>query len=434
MDDPGRSLAGTLALLGVTFVALIAAAGADDGPPAERASGPQPTKLDAAEIRRLSLELTPRVADRVARLRELAFERPPSPRLASTAELRRIAERQLGRPQVQRQLKAADAELQLLGLLDPGESLGDVATDMTASAAAFYEPREDRLFVVEDAVPAGPAVTEFILAHELTHALEDERFGLPRGAGISDDRVLAETALVEGTATALMIDYAAIHLDPFELAADVAGIDAGTGGLPRFALDEIDFSYLDGATFVNELRRISGDWRLVDLAYRERLPRTTEQILHPAKYTSAEGPLEVASPGAGGDDWKLLDEGAIGEFATGQILEEGVAEPEAQAAAAGWGGDAYRLWRVPGNAERQARCCEGYALGLRWRWDTERDAREFARALEAYVVDGLEGERRGPGAWATPNGHAASEASADEVTLGLASDAAAAARIAGLGR
>lgn len=433
MDDAGRSLAGTLALLGVTFVALIGAAGANDGRAPDRATQPQPTRLDAAELRRLSLELTPRVAARVARLRELGFQRPPVPRLASTEDLRRIAGRQLRRPQVRGELRVADAELRLLGLLGPDESLADVATETTASAAAFYEPRKDRLFVVEDAVPAGPAVTEFILAHELTHALEDDRFGLPHGAGVSDDRMLAQTALVEGTATALMIDYAAIHLDPFALAADVAGIDAGTGGLPRFALDEIDFSYLDGAAFVNELRRIGGDWRLVDLAYRERLPQTTEQILHPAKYTGAEGPLAVPAPNGPQPGWRRLDQGTIGEFATGQILEEGVAEPRAERATAGWGGDAYRLWREPGKGELRG-CCERLALAIRWRWDTPRDAREFARALEVYVVEGLGAQRRGGGRWATPNGRAASEVSGDEVALGLAPTGAAATRIADLTR
>lgn len=434
VGDAGKPLAGTLALLAATFAILLASALANDAAPPSPAATPPAVPaagLDPDALLELSLRLTPGVARRVARLRELSFDRPPRPAVATTDDLRRIATRQLGKPAVRREVRAGDAELKLLGLLGPDESLGAVATDTTALAAAFYEPRRGRLFVVGDAVPAGPALTEFVLAHELNHALEDQRFGLPDSSGVSDDASLAETALVEGAATALMTDYAAVHLDPFALAADAAGLDAGTGGLPRFAVEEVEFTYFAGSDFVNTLRGVTGDWRLVDYAYRERPPAATEQVLHPEKYLGLEGPLPVDAPAAARGDWKLLDDGVVGEFATGQILQVGVEDPVAESAASGWGGDAYRLWRVGRGDGGQ--CCDSYAMAIRWRWDTLRDAREFERALRSYVRAGLAGDPGRDGTWATVNGHVAIAVRGAAVGLGFAPAPAAARRIAALG-
>ena len=71
----------------------------------------------------------------------------------------------------------------------------------------FYDDRSKRLVVIRDAGVSRPLL-ELTLAHELVHALEDQRFGLDVGEGVRDDEVLAEAALAEGTATALMADYA----------------------------------------------------------------------------------------------------------------------------------------------------------------------------------------------------------------------------------
>lgn len=406
-----------MALLAATFAALVVAAGQNDPePPRPARAGPQQAAgLDPERLIALSLKRTPAVSRRVARLRELRFERPVKPRLASVADLRALAERQLDRPEARAELRVADVELRLLGLLEPGESLGEVATDTTALAAAFYDPRRGRLFVVGDAVPAGPALTEFVLAHELTHALEDQRYGLPEPKGVSDDRALAQSALVEGTATALMTDYAARHLDPFALAAEAGAVDGGTGGLPRFALAEVEFAYFGGAEFVARLRDVTGDWKLVDYAYEARAPATTEQVIHPEKYLDDERPLAVAGPRRPGPGWRPVDDGVVGEFATTQILAEGVDEAAARDAAAGWGGDSYRLWEGPCGGECSAR----HALGIAWRWDTLRDAREFERALETYLEDGLRGDPRGDRVWAVDSGFAATTSAADAVRLGF---------------
>lgn len=425
------SLPGALALLlalGVVLVLADGSGGAESSSPAPTAA--EDSGLDSRELARLAAERTPAVARRVEAVRGLRFDRIPRPRLADTDYLRRLSERQLSRPRAAGDLRADEASLRLLGMIEPEAEIADIASDYTALAAAFYEPRAKRLFVVSDAVPAGPPLVEFVLAHELTHALEDQRFGLPQGGGGSDEQALAESALVEGTATALMSDYAAAHLNAVELASAAAGIVEPQAELPAFLEAQSSFSYLRGREFVEYLRDSAKGWTLVDRAFTEEPPQTSEQILHPAKYLLGERALPVDPLRSPGPGWRELDDDLIGEFLTSQLLQvaEGVVP---SAAAEGWGGDRYQLWERRGAGACEDACRSTHALALGWRWDTSRDLDEFRDALVEYVASGLSGDRRGSGSWELDGGWAQVRVSGGVVRLGLGPTAAVARRLAG---
>ncbi len=345
--------------------------------------------------------------------------------------LRKLAEDEIAKPKVSEELAAGDAELKLLGLLEPDESLADVSTEVTADAAAFYDPRKQELFLLGDAVPAGPALTEFILAHELTHALEDQVFGLPMSSASSDDRVLAESALVEGSATALMTEYAATHLNPGDLLSESGAIQNESGDLPSIVLAQVTFAYVGGQQFVDALREAAGGgWDLVDFAYEARLPTTTEQILHPEKYLEDEGALAVPEPPSPGPGWKEADSGAVGEFITREILRQDATEVGADAAAAGWGGDRYSFFRRSGApAQCTDDCRSDNALAVVWRGDDAGEAAELRTALEDFVERSLEGVEDGAGAWQLEGGWAAVSGDGDMATLALAPDEALAQRL-----
>ena len=438
MQDSRPALIGTLALLAATVAALFGHALAEhetgsELAPAAVAPPSASSALDPQRLLELGVERTTPTARGVEGIRDLRFRRVPEPEISDTERLRRMTERQLAKPAVERQLAAGEAELRLLGLLDPGQTLGDVAGDVSALAVAYYDPRRDELFLVGDAVPPGPELAEFVLAHELTHALEDQRFGLPRSVGLSDDRTLAQTALVEGTATVVMDSYAQRFLDPLALAAEAASLDSGaTGDLPRFAEAEVTFSYVTGARFVEELLALGTGWTLVDYAYERRLPASTEQILHPEKYIDDERPLPVPAPASPGPDWRALDAGTLGEFGTREVLAEGEPGLGADLGADGWGGDRYRLFAGPGAPRACAGDCRStHALGITWRSDDEANARELHRQLVAYVEQGLGGEPGGDETWRLGGGSAALSAAGDRVALGLAPSPAAARNLAG---
>jgi hypothetical protein len=411
-------LLGTFALLGATAAALALAA---TGREAREAIAT--LDHEGRGLARLSAAVTPTVARRVERLRGLSFDGLPKPEVISSPRLTRITRREQRRAGGAERLAADQATGRILGLLGSDERLADASTAGSDLAAAAYDTKRDRLYVIRDAVSDDRALVEFVLAHELTHAVEDANFGLAERHGRSDDRALAELALGEGTATAVMVDYAAGYLSPADLLAATAGVDDDTKGVPRFVVDQLEWAYLGGQRFVDALRDLARGWKLVDYAIESRPPASTEQVLHPAKYVHDERPLPVAIAASElrRRGWRPADAGDAGEFATAQLLELGGDAETARRAAAGWGGDRYELWRrdvAPAQCDED--CRRGLVLVIRWRWDAPRDRRQFADAARAYVSDGLSGEPAGPDAWRLDGGAAALNEGREATTLALA--------------
>lgn len=305
------------------------------------------------------------VAERVEAIRGLEFERIPETQRISAEAARRagLADFDTDYPPERRR---QDETLYVsLGLLPLGTDLKEeIESIFTTQVAGFYDPRRDRLRLVDGPGSSGRVLAEMVMAHELNHALEDQRFDLDlERMAEGGDVALAYLALVEGTATSLMGTYLARHFSAEEaLGGLLSSAFAPTGGLPNFLMAQLLFPYVRGEQFVAELRR-GGSWRLVDLAYRFRPPASTEQILHPRKYLEVEEPHEVHLPGA---------QGVFGEWQTAELLAL-AGGTDAERAAAGWGGDAY--------AVRED------AVVIRWLWDTPRDRAHFLRKLRDYTEE-----------------------------------------------
>jgi hypothetical protein len=417
---PGQLLY-LLALLAATGAALLGVALVDDRPQAPGAA--QPT------LAGLSVDLTPQVAPRVERIRGMRFEDVPVPRAVDSDFLNDLGARELRRREgdLERALAADEAVARIVGLLAADQDLRGMAEESGELAAAAWDTRRSRMYVVAGAVPASPALVELILAHELTHAIEDQRLGLPELAPGGGDRALARLALLEGTATAVMVEYARLHLNQLALALGALGVDDDTGDVPDFAIEQLGWAYLGGASFVQRLHRLGRGWDLVDHALEHRPPTSTEQVLHPRKYLRGERPLPVRIDGSAlrRAGWRRADDGTVGELATRQLLALGNPAPVARRAAAGWGGDRYELWRRDvGPRDCRHPCRSELALVLRWRWDTAADAERFATAARGYLERGL-GGRRGPeGAWPLDGGWAAIGASRRVTTIAFAPRAA----------
>jgi hypothetical protein len=421
-------LLGMLALLLATAATLAVAAATGRDRAETRASSEH-------GLAKLSVAATPAVARRVERLRELEFERVPRAEVVDSDRLRRLTRRELRESGGVRDLAADEATVRMLGLLAPEESLEAATTAGSDLAAAAYDTKSERLYVVRDAVSANRALVEFVLAHELTHAIEDSNFGLVEPSARSDDRSLAQLALAEGTATAVMIEYAAGYLNPAELLAATAAIDGDTGNVPDFVVEQLEWTYLGGQEFIEALRELAGGWTLADYALESRPPASTEQILHPRKYVHGERPLPVEIDDralrAGG--WRLATAGDVGEYATAQLLELGGDESLATRAAAGWGGDRYELWRRDVSPVACADdCLHDLVLAIRWRWDTPAEAEQFAVVARRYVTEALDGSLTASDAWQLPGGSAAVLArNGEATTLVLAPTESLARRVAG---
>jgi hypothetical protein len=316
------------------------------------------------------------IADRVEALRDLRFDELPEPVEVTGDQARREGLEDLDREYPPERLQADEDVYKLLGLIDEDADLRELSGSLFGEGVAgYYDPRDGRLRVVEGAGTGNRVLEEMVLAHELTHALEDQAFGLETEPS-TDDRALARAALHEGSASALMYAYVEDRFSAEETLGGLLGsVFQDSGDLPPFLQAQVLFPYVAGERFVRELlRRAGGRWALVDTAYEHRPPASTEQVLHPAKYFGADEPMPVrlrAGSGLGGA-WERAHAGTWGELQTRELLGG------ATAAAAGWGGDRYELWRGPDGAR---------ALIMRWRWDTQRDEAEFADRLRAVAAE-----------------------------------------------
>ncbi|MEA2420074.1 MAG: hypothetical protein QOE60_2280 [Thermoleophilaceae bacterium] len=355
----------TTAVVIVTLVAILAVVGLLTG----KRSSNQEQPGTAAEPSIAG------IARRIERVRQLRFDHLPRVRHVTGAQARADGLREFDREVTAREVAVEERLLKLLGLLPDRASLRELTGKALASeVGGFYDPRTGRLAIV-GGTPSG-LLGEITLAHELTHALEDQRFGLdlPNPTSFNRDRAAATSALQEGTATIAMVDYAVLkEAGTAKVPASVreqalkalanAAVPASSG-LPRYVRDGLVFPYAAGARLVNRIQG-RGGWNAVNRAIEAGGPISTEQVMHPAKYDAHEQPVRVRVAAPNGAD--LIERGDFGEFDTRELLLAANGPARAAGAAAGWGGGGFALWRG--------------GLRVRWVWDSAGDARDFAQAL-----------------------------------------------------
>jgi hypothetical protein len=271
-----------------------------------------------------------------------------------------------------------------LGLLDEDFDLAAVLVDMQAeSVAGFYSPEEKRLYIISEyeLVETEQRIT---FAHEYTHALQDQHFGLARLADVegNSDRALAARSLAEGDATLLMAVYAYENVTQAEwkwLAYQASRLEEEKVETAPQALGEHSlFPYIYGTQLVLGLF-FQGGWAAVNQAYSYP-PMSTEQVMHLDKYIGRDEPQSVELPDLVsilGEGWEQLDRDVMGELVTMLYLGEQLDEGQAAKAAEGWDGDAYVILR---NAQGQR------LLVLRSVWDSAAEAQEFSAVFSDYVV------------------------------------------------
>jgi hypothetical protein len=359
------------------------------------------------------------------------------PRFVTVEEGARILRRQVNTGYPLSRQRRDEEELKLLGLLKPSDDLAKVlrATE-EEQVLGFYDATSKRLVLIR--ASGSRALLEITLSHELVHALEDQRFGLEVHGGLSDDAAVGDSALAEGTATAVMTEYAARYVGVGGLLGASLGAASKTQTkLPPYVEQSLLFPYIEGERFVDAFRPANGSWRAVDRILELRRPRSAEQVLHPRKYALDEGPVAVRTPtltGVLSKGWRLVDSTSVGEFDLRELFAIVGGSPD-PAAAAGWGGGRFALWRKGSfsAAGCRAPCIENDVGLLRLAWDTPGDRVEGERALGRAFAHGLGGrrlaERSGVGLWSSRGGAIGMFGAGRRTTVALAPDASLTARI-----
>jgi len=275
--------------------------------------------------------------------------------------------------------------LAALGLVEAAPNLLERLLDFYASqVVAFYDPEPRRFYLVRGAeTPFGGTAMEdlaerLILAHELTHALQDEALRLDRRfeeLRDNTDRTLALQSLLEGEATLVMVRAALLNLPGAdEETEEMIGPLLSAGALeranvpkdiPEYFVDQLFFPYVEGTAFVRRAVK-RGGWPEVDRLWRSP-PLSTSEILHegpapPPAEDLLPGPHAALAPSGA----RFLYADTLGEWTIRFLLRRTLEPEEADAASAGWRGDRLAffssgakiafLWRLrfesPGAAAR----------------------------------------------------------------------------------
>jgi len=173
-----------------------------------------------------------------------------------------------------------------------------------ASVQGSYVPSEDRIVVVSDA--ARPTLDRRTLAHELTHALQDQHFGsvFDGWRDLTRDERLGWQGLIEGDAGYVEDLYEQRCGTEWScLPRPASGPGASLDG-DRGVYVAVYQPYSDGPAFVGRLRE-RGGWAAVNAAYADP-PTSSAAVIHPARYPDWE-PTAVRVPDRSADDWRRFD-------------------------------------------------------------------------------------------------------------------------------
>lgn len=331
--------------------------------------GTPPATGQEVEITRLVDSLRPVVE----RATGLTFKGPTKSALKTREEVRAYLLEKLQQEFPVSRQEGIEAVYRLLGLLPDTLNLRELLLDLyTEQVAGFYDPAQKTLFGVRG---AEPTQLRLVLAHELVHALQHQYLPLdaimhPQGDA---DQQAAAQAVLEGHATLasirVLLPGQDITGNPAFWQSFREQIKLQQTSMKEFARaplalrEELVFPYLSGSEFMRW-------WGTAHpgepLPTRASLPRSTEQILHPARYQAGDQPIRVRFADSSATD--VLYEDTLGEFEVqlvatvlrggGEVLTE---EP------IGWGGDRFRVYRTS----------SGPALIWYSAWDDSTSAARF---------------------------------------------------------
>lgn len=323
---------------------------------------------------RIAREVVPQVERAVG----LSFRRPPAIRVRSRDQLRRYLDAKMEREFPPAELAGVERAYRAFALIPDTVGLRRLMLDLySEQVVGFYDPDSTALFIVRG---GDPMLLRVVMAHELVHALQDQYMSLNSILKLrrQNDRQTAGQAVAEGQAVVASLMALAPGVELPSLAQAWSAVREQVrqqqsampvfAGAPRFVQEGLLFPYLAGADFVRafEERRARPD----EQPYGDRMPVSTEQVLHASRYTAGERPLRVAIARTPGDT--LVYDDDFGEFETRLALVAwGVEESDAVVAASGWNGDRYEVLGTRA----------GTVVVWASAWDTAQDAEEFERRL-----------------------------------------------------
>ena len=241
---------------------------------------------------------TAEVLKETSEIRELAILRPVKSGAQSRSDIERMLIKNLNDQMTTAEMHATELSLRKFGLAPASfEYRPFIIKLLTEQVAGYYDPKSQEFHLADWLDLEGQKP---VMAHELTHALQDQHFNLrrfqkwPHG---DSDAELAVHSLVEGDATLAMMIYMAKN--PLVALAFSRSLTTGVATeqydqAPRVMRESLIFPYREGSEWTTQLYK-RGGWTMVSNAFA-KLPLSTEQILHAEKYFKYERPIKIVLP------------------------------------------------------------------------------------------------------------------------------------------
>jgi len=300
-----------------------------------------------------------------------------------------------------KRLQRSELVLKKFGLLPRDFDLEKLMVSLLREqVAGYYDPKTKTVNLL-DWVPMEEQ--EPVMAHELTHALQDQTINLnrwmkkgekdlgeirkdPTPEDIENDEIdTAREAVIEGQAETVMLEYelapAGRSIADSPDLVETMEEQMATGkddskvfkDAPIFLKESLTFPYSYGLKFVVKLMQKGGK----DKAFAGVLanpPHTTRQIMQPETYLSGEKiePMRVPEFKRDFKDYFKFDIGAMGEFDVAVLIEQYAGKELSKRLYPEWRGGYYYAARPKSDAAAPL------ALLYVSRWSSAEKAAEFA--------------------------------------------------------
>jgi hypothetical protein len=327
-------------------------------------------------------------------------------RLVSKEDVEKYAAGQMAKEEFTKSFAQQELSMKKLGFLPREFNLKEFLVKSTGQEIAAYYDDETKMISMLNWVP--PDRQEPILAHELTHALQDQNYDLAKwmkagrkGAegSANGDSAIARKAVVEGQAMVVYVDYLlkpvgrSLEDTPgliyqMEEPAVKAVIDSQLmHDAPMILREAGTFAYNEGLIFEGELLHKGGKKMAFAGAFA-RPPRNSHEVLQPETYIQDEKLAPVRVPDMQdvlGSQYDVYDSGGIGELDVRALLKQYGERKIADDLAAAWQGGAFVAYRRKDKAAEVSASTGDLALLYVSRWKTPQAAERFARFYAGAV-------------------------------------------------
>lgn len=375
------------------------APGGDARPPQPQAGATAEPKISPKEAEELF-----RSVDEILKFASqdsgLPIKQEVKKRLTSRDEVQAYLEKNMSEDKDAQRLRRSELVLKKFGLLPRDFNLeAFLVTLLREQVAGYYDPKTKTVNLLDwlEVEQQRP-----VMAHELTHALQDQSFGLeqwmkagdadlaekkqPTPEDIENDEInTARTAVVEGQAMAVMVDYLLAPsgqtlVNSRELLNKLKqGMLVGTPdaiefhNAPIYLREALTFPYRYGVDFEAELLTSGGKQKAFTGAFTNP-PHTTRQIMQPQTYLSGEHiePMRLPDFAAAFKNYDRFDIGGVGEFDVALLVDQYAGVEASRELYPHWRGGYYYAARPKSDASAPL------ALLYVSRWSTVEHAAEFA--------------------------------------------------------